>query len=408
MKDFQHHARLPGFRPGKAPKDMVAKRFEADILDEAKKKVISDAYRAAVYEQKLKVVGSPDIEEIQFVKDQPTQFAATIETEPEFELPEYKGLPIKRESGTVTDADLVRAIDMLREQRAEYPTVVRELATGDVAVVNYTGACEGKPLTDFNPTAKGLTEKKGFWVKAEANSFIPGFTEQILGMKAGEKRSINIDFPADFVITEVAGKKGVYEVELVEVKEKKMPEANDEFAKVLGAENFEKLREGVRADLQNELNTKQTRDLRNQAVKTLLDKIQCELPESLVLEETRGIVYNIVSENQRRGVPKEAMDAQKDTIYNSANATAKERVKAMFLMHRIAEKEGVRVEQLELANRLQAMAEHYKMPFKKLVEQLEKTNNLQSVHEQVLTDKVIDLLLLNAKMEDVQSAQPAS
>jgi trigger factor len=274
--------------------------------------------------------------------------------------------------------------------------------------LNYTGTCEGKPLTDFNPTAKGLTEKKAFWVKAEANSFLPNFIEQLTGMKAGEKRTISIDFPADFVIKEVGGKKGAYEVELVEVREKKMADADDAFAKALGAENFEKLREGVRADLQNELNTKQTRDMRNDVVKALLDKIQCDLPESIVLEETRGIVYNIVNENQRRGVSKEAMDAQKDAIYNSANGTAKERVKAMFLMHRIAEKEGIRVEQLELANRLQAMAEHYQMPFKKLVDQLEKSNNLQSVHEQVLTDKVIDLLLLNAKMEDVPAAQPAT
>jgi trigger factor len=405
-KSFQRDARLPGFRPGKAPKDMVAKRYEAEILDEAKKKVISEAYRAAVYEQKLQVVTQPDIEEIQFSKDQPTQFAATIETAPEFELPDYKGLTVKRQIGSVTDEDVARAIDMLREQRAEYPVVARELNTGDVAVVNYTGTCEGKPLTDFNPTAKGLTEKKAFWVRAEPNSFIPGFSEQILGMKAGEKRSINIDFPADFVVSQVGGKKGIYEVELVEVREKKAPEANDEFAKALGAESFEKLREGVRADLQNELNSKQTRDMRNQVVKALLDKIQCDLPDSLVVEETRSIIYNIVSENQRRGVPKEAMDAQKDAIYNNANATAKERVKAMFLMHRIAEKEGTRVEQLELANRLQAMADQYNMPFKKLVDQLEKSNNLQSVHEQVLTDKVIDLLLLNAKVEDVQPTTP--
>jgi len=402
INDFQHHARLPGFRPGKAPRDMVAKRFETEILDEAKRKVISEAYRAAVTEHKLQVVGQPDIEEIQFTKDQPTQFAATLETAPEYELPEYKGLPVKRTISSVTEADIVRAIDMLREQRAEYPIVARPLANGDVAVVNYTGTSEGKPLTDFAPVARGLTEKKGFWIKAEPNSFIPGFTEQLVGMKAGEKRTVNVDFPADFVTPQLAGKKGVYDVELVEVREKKMPAADDAFAKQLQAENFEKLREGVRADLQNELNSKQARDIRNQALKALLDQIKCDLPESLVNQETRGIVYNIVSENQQRGVPKEAMDAQKDAIYNSANATAKERVKALFVVHRIAEKEGIRVEQTEMTARLQSMAAQYNMPFKKLVEQLDKNNHLESVHEQLLTEKVIDLLVQNAKIEDVQ------
>lgn len=403
-KEFQTQVKLPGFRPGKAPKDMVAKRFEADILDETKKKVITESYRVAVAEQKLTVVTQPDIEEIQFGKDQPTQFAATIETAPEFELPEYKGIPAKRENQTVTDADMERAINMLRDQQAKYPTVTRELANGDVAVVNYTGTSDGKPLTDIAPTARGLTEQKQFWVNVEPNSFIPGFATQLVGMKAGEKRTVNVDFPADFVTPQLAGKKGVYEVELVEVKERKLPEINDEFAKGYGAENMDKMREGVRADLQNELNTKQTRSIRTQVMQALMGKIQCDLPESLVLAETRSIVYSIVSENQRRGVAKEAIDKEKEQIFASANQTAKERVKASFVFQRIAEKEGVRVEQLEIANRLQAMAAQYKMSLDKLVKELQKGDGLQEVYMQLLSEKVVDLLVQNAKLEDVAPA----
>ena len=110
-KDFQREANLPGFRPGKAPREMVLRKYEKDIEDEAKRKLISEAYRKAVEEQKLDVLGYPDIEEIQFSRGQPLQFAATIETAPEFELPEYKGLPVKREARTVTDADVERALD---------------------------------------------------------------------------------------------------------------------------------------------------------------------------------------------------------------------------------------------------------------------------------------------------------
>src|SRR5579859_5600923 len=141
IKDFQRQASLPGFRPGKAPKDMVAKKYEKDIADEVKKKMIPDAYRKAVDEQKLDVVGYPDIEEIQFGKGQALQFAATIETAPDFQLPEYKGLPVKRETTTVTDADVEKALDLLRGRQTDFKTVERPAATGDVAVVNYTGTC---------------------------------------------------------------------------------------------------------------------------------------------------------------------------------------------------------------------------------------------------------------------------
>ena len=204
LKNYQRQAALPGFRPGKAPKEMVAKRYEADIQDEVKKKLIPDAYREAIKEQKIDVVGYPDIEEIQFAKGQSLQFAATIETAPEFEMPDYKGLPAKREKGEVTDEDVQKAIDMLRERQTNYQTVTRELKEGDVAVVNFTGTTDGKPITDIAPTAKGLTDQKNFWVNIDKNSFILGFAEQLIGAKAGDKKTVNVDFPADFVTPAIA------------------------------------------------------------------------------------------------------------------------------------------------------------------------------------------------------------
>src|SRR5690606_26673961 len=121
------------------------------IRDEVKKKLIPDAYREAVKEQKLDVVGYPDIEEIQFGKGQSLQFAATVETAPEFELPEYKGIPVKSEKGDVSDEDVQKAIDLLRERQTNFNTVERELKEGDVAVVNFTGTSEGKPITEIAP-----------------------------------------------------------------------------------------------------------------------------------------------------------------------------------------------------------------------------------------------------------------
>jgi trigger factor len=142
--------------------------------DEVKRKLISDSYRKAVDENKLDVLGYPDIEEIQFSRGQPLQFAATMETAPEFELPEYKGIPVKREARTVTEDDVTRALDALRQQQVSFTTVQRPIQSGDFAVVNYSGTSDGKPIIELAPAAQGLNERKNFWVEVPSTAFIPG------------------------------------------------------------------------------------------------------------------------------------------------------------------------------------------------------------------------------------------
>ena len=405
-KDFQKQAALPGFRPGKAPRALVAKRYQADIKEEAKRKLIGENYRKALEEKKISVVGYPDIEEIQFGQGQNLQFAATIETAPEFQLPEYKGLPVKREMKSVSDADVERALGLLAQQHVKFETVPRELKPGDIAVVNYAGACDGKPITDTAPTAQGLTEKKNFWIDAAPDSFIPGFADQLLGAKAGDKRTVNVDFPPDFVTKELAGKKGVFEVELVEVKEKVPPPIDDEFAKKYDAENLEKLRAGVRRDLENELKYSQARAIRGQIVRGLLERVVFELPETAVAHETRNVVYDLVRQNSQRGVKREAIEQQKDQIYAAATHNAKERVKLAFLIQRIAEQEKISVSQEEAVKHAQALAAMYQMPFEQFLKDLQKRNGVNELYDQVAHEKVLAFLEQNAKIEEVPAATP--
>jgi len=406
-RDFQKQAALPGFRPGKAPKDMVVKRYEQDITEEVKKKLISETYRQGIKDKKIEVVGYPDIEEIQFGKGQALQFAATVETAPDFEMPDYRGLPAKREIASVTEEDIDKATDALRAQQGKFEKVEREVRENDFVVLNYTGTCEGKPITDWNPVARGLTEKKNFWVQVTPDSFIPGFAPQLIGAKAGDKRTVKVTFAADFVTQEVAGKEGAYDVEIVEVKERVLPPIDDAFARTYGAEDLTKLREGIRQDLQNELNLKQKRTIRGQLVEALLSKVNFDLPESMVQQETRNVVYNIVSENQRRGIPKEVIDQQKEAIYSAANQTARERVKAEFIFQRIAGKEGIRVDERELNLRIVALAQSYNMAPEKFLKELQARDGVQEVYAQVLHEKVVDFLQEHAKIEDVPAEKKA-
>ena len=403
-KDYQKQASLPGFRPGKAPRDLVIKKYEVEITDDAKRRLIGDSYRKALDEKKIVAISQPDIEEIQFGRGQALQFAATIETAPEFQLPEYKGLPVKREVKSVSAADVERAIEMLARQHTKFETAARELKTGDVAVVNYPGTCDGKPLTEIAPTAKGLTEQKNFWVDIAPNAFIAGFAEQLVGAKAGDKRTVNVDFPADFVTKELAGKKGVYEVEIVEAKEKIVPAIDDELAKKFDAENLAKLREGVQRDLENELKYSQMKAVRGQVINGLLGRVNFDLPETAIAHETRNVVYDIVRENSQRGVPKELIEKQKEQIYSAAANSAKDRVKLAFLVQRIAEKEAIKVSQEEVLQRAQTLAMSYQMPFEKFIKDLQKRNGVNELYDQVSHEKVLAFLEQNAQVEEVQPA----
>jgi trigger factor len=400
-QEFTRHAALPGFRAGKAPRDMIARRFEKEIEEEVKRKLLSETYQTGIKEHKLSVVGYPDIEEVQFARGQAFQFIARLEIAPDFQLPEYRGLPAKRERAELTEAEMERAIDALRSQQAKFEKVERPAQDGDFIVVNYTGTSEGKPLTDLAPTARGLTERKNFWIEIKKDSFIPGFSEQLIGAAAGDKRTVTVDFPADFVTPQLAGKKGEFQVEIIEVKQRHLPTVDEAFAKAYGAESLDKLREGVRADLQNELNLRRKRSVRNQVVRAVLERVHFDLPESVVQQETRSVVYEIVNDYQRKGASGDAIEQQKDEIYAVAARSAKDRVKLHFLFRRIAEREGIRVEQPELTSRIIALATQYQMAPDKFIKELEKRNGVQEIHSQMIHEKVIDFLADNARVEDV-------
>jgi len=398
---YRRQAQLPGFRPGRSPKHLILKSFGPRIERESRHQLVGKHFDAAVKQEKFRVIGEPIIEDIQFEKGKPFQFAATIEIVPEFELPEYKGIEVKRETRIVTDADIERALNVLRDERAAFEDVERPVQDGDFVVVDYQGTSEGKPLTEFAPTARGLTEKKDFWMYVAKDSFIPGFTEQLIGANIGETRSVSVQFPEDFVSKPLSGKKGDYQVTLRGVKVKKLPSLDDEFAKQFGAEDLLKLRDGVRADLENEAAYKRKQLVRDQLVGHLLSRVEFELPEAVVQATTKSVVYDIVKENQERGLSKDALDQQKNEIYNFANKSAKERVKTAFILGRIAEKESIKATDEEITHRILMMARQNGIKPERLVKQLQERDAITEIRQQIANSKVLDFLELNAKVEEL-------
>ncbi|MBM3882851.1 MAG: trigger factor [Verrucomicrobia bacterium] len=400
-QEFQRQARLPGFRPGKAPREMIERTYGPAIEAQVKRTLVPKAYQEALQQSQLRPVSLPDIEEVQFGRSLPLQFTATIETEPSFELPEYRGLRIRRELRSVGDQDVDQALAALRTQRPNYVDVTRPVQAGDFVVVHYTGTCEGRPIAELAPTARGVGEQKNTWLHVSPDYLIPGFTDQLVGANAGDKRTVTVTFPADFVNAELAGKIGVYEVEVLQVKERHLPAVDDAMARAFGAPDLAQLRTGVRKDLENEVRYRQKRDTRNQLVAVLLGRVSCELPEAMVQAETKNAVMDIVKTNTERGISKSAIDERKDEIYSVASNNARERVKARIILGRIADKEGIRATEAELTQQVVQLAARYQIKPDRLVKQLQERGALAEIQEQIVSAKVLDFLESQAQIEDV-------
>ena len=400
-KDFRRHAHLPGFRPGKAPLANVMRSYGDKIGEEAKRTLMSDSYAKALKENELRPVIMPEVEELQFGHGKPFQYLATLEVTPAFEMPEYIGIEVEKERRSVNDADIAKALDTLREQRVSYADMDRPAVEEDFIVVNFTGTIDDKPITDLIKVARGLTEQKNFWLHKTQNPLIPGTVEALIGSSKGDKKTVSVTIPDDFVYEEIVGKEAKYEIEVVQVKEKSLPELDDKFAKGFGAESMDKLREGVENDLKNELEYSKKKSIRTQCVDKLLGAVNCDLPETIVNEATRAAVHNIVQQNHQRGVGKEIIEENKDKIYANAKTDAKVRVKANYILSKIAEKEGIKVTDKELSRQVAAMAAQQKVKPQKLAQQLKDNGTIYQVQEEIMNSKVIDLLEEKAKVTEI-------
>jgi trigger factor len=402
LREFRRAAAIPGFRPGKAPEPMVEKRYASEIEEELRKRIIPDTYREVLAEKKIRVVGFPHIESVDYQPGRPLIYTAAVDTAPEFKLPDYKGIRLKKKELPVQPQEIEKTLETLRDQQADFVNVEgRGLRTGDFAVINYSSVADGKPITELAPDARTLGEHKDFWVLVSTDSFLPGFCDQLLGAQAGEKRQVLIDFAADFPQKALAGKKATYFVEVTGIKEKKLPELNDDFAKKVGAETLEKLKEEIRKGFAAERESRVRSDLQRQIVDYLLSKTDFELPESLVAHETRSIVYDLVRENTTRGVSKEQLEQKKDEILGFATQNAKDRLRSSFILDAIAQQEQIKVEEAEVEQRITQLAQRYRITRERLKAQLAERDGLGEVEEQILVGKTLDFLLANAKVETV-------
>ena len=398
--DFQREAKIPGFRPGHAPRTVVVKKFHKAIEDEAQRTLVPEAYQEAITEKKLRVVSQPAIEDLKYQSGLSLSFSTVVELVPDFKLPEYKGLVIKKADTEVTDEDVDKALNSIAEQRATFEDAPdRALAMDDFAVISYTGKLDGKPMSEVVPEAKNLAHNPNFWLWMKPEAFIPKFAEQCVGLKKGESRSIEVEFPAEFPQAPLAGKKAQYDVELKEIKIKKSPVIDDAFAQELAKMDLAELKKRVRENMEQEKKNRSISEQRTEIIQKLINSVEFELPPTAVDEETHATVYDIVSENQSRGVSAELLEEKKDEIFTNAAKAAKESVKFKFIAAQIADNEKMEVTNDQIGQHLSFMAQREGITMDKMVDRVRKNNAFGMIRQQLLRQLVLDFLLKEAKFE---------
>ncbi len=400
--DYGRHARIPGYRPGKAPLGIIEKKFQKEIREEVKKKLLSESCREAISSRKLKVLSVADIEDFEIGEDKSLRFTATLVTAPEFELPDYKSIPVKPKPLEVSEAELDDFIESLRDRSADFSDVAEgELQMDLFAVIDFTGKVDGKPVEEAAPkTGKHLSEGKNFWLRMNPKTFLPGFCEQLLGARLGDTRVFQIETPADFPVAELAGKKIDYDVTVRGIKQKILPELNEEFFKrVVPGGGLEEFRKTIRERLEDEKRHQVEHDRKTQIMDYLLEKVECELPPNMVRAETRRVLADIVRENQSRGIPDETIRESQQALLEAAAQGARNKLKGSFILLRVAEQEKLSVTQEELQQRLALMAAQSGVTVDKMLRELESRQAIDQVEEEILTGKALDFLNATATVQ---------
>ena len=379
---------------------MVVKKYHKDIENEAQRTLVPEAYQEAIAEKKLRVVSQPEIEDLKYQAGLSLSFSTLVELVPDFKLPNYKGLVIKKQETEVTDQDVENTLKSLADQRATFADAPdRPLVMDDFAVISYTGKLDGKPLVELVPDAKNLGHNPNFWLWMKAEGFLPKFAEQCVGMKKGETRTVEVEFTADFPQAAIAGKKVQYDVELKEIKVKNAPVLDDAFAQEVAKMNLAELKTRVRENMEQEKKNRAQQASRAEIVQKLISSVEFELPPSSVDEETHATVYDIVAENQSRGVPANVLEEKKDEIFTNATKTAKESVKFKFIAAQIAENEKIDVNNEQMAQHIAFLAQREGLTMDKMVDRIRKNNAFGVIRHQLIRAAVLDFLLKEAKTE---------
>ena len=402
LAQFTNTVKIPGFRPGKAPLNIVRKKFAKEIAGELKQRVMAKAYQDGSKEAKVELVNVIDVEEGEIVVGQEASVKFTIDVRPEFTVEDYKGIEVECLSETVEDKEVDDAIEGIRKEKAEFAPVEREAAEGDYVKFSHEGSIDGTPISDIAADKPIYAKMPQTWEEIGSNQgLIPGLGDQLKGLKTGDKSDLDIEFPADFTVEELQGKKALYSVEILEVRERKLPELDDAFFESQQVKTLDELKKQVSGWIGARKKQDRNADLRRQVSEKLTGALEFSLPESLVEAETENSMRQVVMDNMQRGIGQDELEANKEDIHAQSRKTAESRVKLQLILSQIAEKEAIEVSDQDMTQFVVSQAYQSGQKPAQFVKELKKDQNrLRIARQSVLFDKTLEFLCDEAKVSD--------
>lgn len=390
-------ARIPGFRPGKAPIGMLEKRYGGDIVHRLLRKLREEALRAVLEHDGLEVFAFESIDHLPYHRGQDLTFQVSLDVTPEVNLPDYDTIPLPPEDTAVSEAEIDEVVSMLLNHRAQFKPVDRPIRKGDSVKLNFVGYLEdGQPLLEKFPTLKIWADQKGTLEEAggQADHGIREIIDGIIGLEVGGKKTIEVTFAPDFHVSDLAGLHVSYEVEIVAIHEKNLPAMDENFFRHFGAESETQLR----ARIHEYIRQGKARDSalrRRKAIGDFLEShIDLPLPESAVRSETERIFDHLLQENLTRGPSKEAAEQNRAAIRANAEKMAREKVKMTIIIDHIAKKENLQLEDRELSQLILEGAQAHGVRPQQVVEILKKDSRaLDDLRKRGLAIKTIDFIL---------------
>ncbi|MFH1877833.1 MAG: trigger factor [Candidatus Omnitrophota bacterium] len=387
LNEIRKTAKVAGFRPGNAPLDIIRNKYRKDADEELKERLITRYYARAVREHEIDPVSYPELTDV-VLDASGFSFKAKVDISPEVNLKKYKGLKVTRKEVRVTEEEIDETLSRLRNMNAEFDVIERPLEKGDFAICDVETVIDGKPVS---------RRHENMWVEVNKEMSLMGIGEQLCGLKKGDKKDIEATLPEKYPDKNFAGKKAVFNVEVKETREKKLPELNDDFAVKMGKENMPEVREEIKAQLLEKKGEDARLDMQEQIVTQLLKKHDFDLPPSMVKRQFKVLTERVEEELKKKGIEKEVIESHKEKMKEQLQSEAEDKVKLYFILESIADSEKIDVTDEDINEWLKSLAAAYNQSFENVKKYYDQHELIGGVKAQIREQKTLDALVEQAE-----------
>ncbi|MEA1901807.1 MAG: trigger factor, partial [Thermodesulfobacteriota bacterium] len=398
-KDLKKNAKVKGFRPGKTPRTVLERLYKKDVNADVSSKLIQKSLLDALKEAELNIVGRPEVEPPIADGKGSYKYDATVEIEPEIETVEFKGLTLKKNLYKVSAEEMDAQLKMLQKNLAQQKTLEedRPAREGDFVLVDYEGFKDGKPFAETQKT-------ENFTLKIGDGPILKEFDEQLIGMSTGETREVKVHFPEDYFNNKVAGLEVTFNVKLNGIREVVLPAIDDEFAKDLGQyETLKQLKDEIRNNLLKGYEKRSEQEVQEQVFTALFEKVNFEVPDSLIDFELGGIIEEVERTLTYHGSSLEERSLTKEDLAEKYRDTAEKQVRRRLILKKIVKQENLTLSDEDLENGYKDMAEAFSRPVEEIKNFYEqKGSNIEVFKTSLLEKKALKLIIENSSQEIVE------